>query len=282
MDYDPIADIRKLGYTLREARFLSLVGTYGRYFLRRQFSRYLGRSPGGVAQSLVEKGVGFGHIRPLDYGSRSRVYQLTSTAIDYLLGHRLPRSKQTRGDLEIKSRLLVFDYVLDHPGTRFLASSVDKLDYFSEGLNIAPDSIPRRPRIAPGRTEAAFYFDELSPIALLPGVAGGPPLVSVIFVDGGNQTDAAFRSFLARYRPLLGRLERFEVVYVSDSRRNFAPAAALFHQTFPPGPSPRFVTGERDNEIPPGESSEPRPGSIRGYLMQANYPPCIAKLRKAG
>jgi hypothetical protein len=332
MDYDPIADIRKLGYTFGEARFLSLVGAYGGYFLRRQFTRYLGRSPGSVDQSLVEKGLGFGHLRPLDYGSRRRVYQLTSTAIDYLLGHPLPRSKRTKGDREIKSRLLVFDYVLDHVGTRFLASSVDKVDYFSDDLNIALDCLPRRPRIEPGRTEAAFYFDDLSPIALLEGFQAGPPLVSVVFVDGGNQTDAGFRFFLARYRPLLERLERFEVVYVSDSKRNFAPAAALFHQAFPPGRSPlvakgashfadsmrarlageddpqapdargrellepggdltasarqenidaAWKRGERGNEIPSGESSEERPGSIRGYLMRASYPPCVAKLRKA-
>ena len=243
MDYDPVPDIRKLGYTMREARFLSLVGTYGGYFLRRQFIRYVRRTHGGVDQSLVEKGQRWGHLRALDYGGRRQVFQLTSTAICYLLGRRLPFARRPKGDLEIKSRLLVLDYIVDHVETRFLASSDDKLDYFSEVLNIACDFLPRRPRIEPGCKDAAVYFDELSPIALLPGVAPAPLLVSIVFVDGGNQTDLAFRSFLARYQPLCERLDRFEVVYVSDSRRNFAPAAALFHHAFRGVSRPLFAQG---------------------------------------
>jgi len=115
MSYDPIPFIEELGYTPRESTFLYAVGTHSGYFLRRQFDAYIGRVKGAISQHFLRKAERRGHIRALDYGQNRKVFHLSWKPIYRLLGDEDSQHRRVKGDLQVKIRLMILDYVC---GTR--------------------------------------------------------------------------------------------------------------------------------------------------------------------
>ena len=144
MDYDPIPDIQKLGYTFREASFLYLVGIHSGYFLRRQFNRNIQRELGALSQQFLEKADGLGHVRTLEYRQKRHVFHLTSKPIYYLLSDEIPPYQRLQRDQRIKMQLMILDYVLDHPDTRFLPKPSDKLRFFGDTLRLSRELLPQK------------------------------------------------------------------------------------------------------------------------------------------
>ena len=113
MNRDPIPFIEELGYTPREATFLYAVGMHSGYFLRRQFDGYIGRVKGAISQRFLNKAERQGHIRALDYGQNRKVFHLYWKPIYRLLGDEDSQHRRVKGDLQVKIRLMILDYVLD-------------------------------------------------------------------------------------------------------------------------------------------------------------------------
>jgi hypothetical protein len=76
--YDPIPELRKLGYTEREAAFLYLVGIHSGYFLRRQYLAFIEREDGAMVQRFLQKVVELQHVRPVEYAAGRHIYHLKS------------------------------------------------------------------------------------------------------------------------------------------------------------------------------------------------------------
>jgi hypothetical protein len=253
MDCDPIPDIQKLGYTFREASFLYLVGIHSGYFLRRQFNRNIQRELGALSQQFLEKADGLGHVRTLEYRQKRYVFHLTSKPFYYLLSDEIPPYQHLQRDERIKTQLMILDYVLDHPDTRFLPRPSDKLRFFGDTLRLSRELLPQKVFSGAGQSTTPSYFAEPYPVAVLPGFAGQHPLISFAFVDAGNQTLKPFRAYLVQYAPLLQSLSRFEIVYVSDSTRNSTGAARLFYE---------MMDGTRG-----GFTSEACPRDVNHFLL---------------
>ena len=77
-DYDPIPMLENAGYTEQEAAFLYLVAVHSGHFLRRQFSRFVQRDRGGLADKFIQKALRLDHLRVIECGQARHVYHMTS------------------------------------------------------------------------------------------------------------------------------------------------------------------------------------------------------------
>ena len=233
--HDPVPDIMQLGYTPREAAFLYLVGASSGFFLARQYGRFVQRRPGALIQQLIEKGQTYRHIVVLDCGQRRHVYHLNSRTIYRLIGDEESQNRRVKGDQEIKTKLMVVDYVLDHLGKRFVCSPDDKVNFFQETLQVSRESL--LPVNSPGLFDppSAIHriFQDRFPILIsLTDDPKGPKLTFTYF-DHGTCTIKPFVRQLRVYQPLFEELGQFQMEYVALSLRNFAAAEASFRRMFP-------------------------------------------------
>ena len=218
--YDPIPELARIGYTPREAAFLYLVGRISGYFLGRQYSAFLNRRPGALVYQLIEKGRAWRHLEVSDYGQHRYVYHLKSKRIYQVLGCPDSQNRRAKGDDEIKTRLMVLDYVLEHLDKRLLSQESEKISYLSDYGGIGSSDL-----------SSNFHFAERFPIFVLD--ADGKPLLRFTYFDNGTITLKAFSRYLAHVAPLFGKLDRFELAYIGLSPRNFVSAQATFDKAFP-------------------------------------------------
>jgi hypothetical protein len=228
--YDSIPELQKLGYTDREAAFLYLAGLHSGYFLRRQFLAFVEREDGAMVQRFLVKAVSLGHVVPIEYAAGRHIYHLKSKLAYRLLGQEDSQNRRAKGDREIKTRLMQVDYLLDHFGEKFLETAADKVRFFREKLKVKTESLPQASYRSHG---TPCYFPDRFPIAVTEKPDQAAPLVTLVFLDDGLRSLSAFLRWLKDYNPLLNALQLAEVVYVSDSNRNFEGAEREFLRKFP-------------------------------------------------
>jgi hypothetical protein len=252
LTYDPIPELRKFGYTAREASFVYLVAMHSGYFLRRQFLAFLKRQDGAMVQNFLRKSAALDHVRPIEYAQGRHIYHLCSRSVYRTLGEEDSQARRVKADREIKSRLMQLDYVLDHLEDRFLETAETKLEFFRARLGIASASLPYG--VPPnGRTSTSVRsFPSRFPIGVERKGDGFPSVVSFAYIDDGLRTVSNFVLWLTQHQALLTCLPSAEVVYVADAVRNFPAAEHEFLRRFP--------------------SQNARQISVRGYLLQHDYP----------
>ena len=228
--YDPIPDLVRLGYTWREAAFLYLVGVNSGFFLVRQYCVFANRKLGAIVQRFTNKGSALGHLRSLGYGQRRHVYHLHSRTLHRIFGNEESPIRHAKGDHEIKTRLMVLDYVLSHREEPYLTLEQEKIEFFLNRLKVPEDVLPSI-TFATG-SSAVRYFPDRFPIYFRT-TAPGRTLLRFPYFDVGTSTIKPFRRFLERYKSLLEELGTFEMVYVAESPRNFPAAEKAFSQLFP-------------------------------------------------
>jgi len=234
----PIQDLIRLRYTDREASFLYLVGRFSGYFIGRQYAAFLKRKPGGLVYQLIHKAKARGHVQVLDYGQHCYLYHLKAKPIYRLLECADSQARRAKGDDEIKTRLMILDYVLDHLDSEFLALKSEKIEYFASkhGVEILDGS----DRVAP-RDPSHFSF-QLNPFAyrfpIVPGMQNGACIPTFTYFDNGTMTVKAFSRQLNDLEPMIVRIKKFEMIYVAQWEWNFAAAEAAFDKVFPQIKSP--------------------------------------------
>jgi hypothetical protein len=252
LSYDPIPELRKFGYTEREATFVYLVGMHSGYFLRRQFLAFLEREDGALVQNFLEKSAALEHVRPIEYAKGRNIYHLHSRSVYRTLGQEESQARRVKADREIKSRLMQLDYVLDHLRDWFLETSEKKLEFFQDTFGIASTSLPHglRPN---GRTGTSIrYFLSRFPIGVERKSSGFAPVVNFAYIDDGLRTVSNFVRWLTQHHALLNCLPSAEIIYIADAVRNFPAAEHEFLRRFP--------------------SENARKISVHGYLLQYDYP----------
>lgn len=229
-DYDPIPELKKLGYTEREAAFLYLVGIHSGYFLRRQYLAFIKREDGAMVQRFFEKSIGLGHARPIEYATGRHIYHLKSKLIYRILGQEDSQNRRAKGDRQIKARLMQLDYLLDHFGGQFLETSDQRVRFFEDKLKIPTEALPQARYQNVG---SPLYFPDRFPVSVEQEPGQSVPSVSFVFIDDGLRSISAFVGFLEQNAQLLAALHRAEVIYAADNSRNFAEAEGQFVRRFP-------------------------------------------------
>jgi len=250
--HDPVPDLMQLGYTPREAAFLYLAGTSSGFFLARQYARFVQRRPGALIQQLVEKGQAYHHLIALDCGQRRHIYHLSSRTIYRLIGDEESQNRRVKGDQEIKTKLMVLDYVLDHLGKRFLCSTGEKVSFFQETLDLSKESL--LPANAPGLFDPRPVLDRLFqdrfPILISRTDDPKQPKLTFTYFDHGTCTIKPFVRQLRVYQPLFDELGEFQMEYVALSSRNFEAAKQAFCHVFSTGgQATEFLPFGRDHFV---------------------------------
>jgi hypothetical protein len=217
-DYDPIPVLQSVGYTEREAAFLYLVALHSGYFLRRQYGQFVRRGRGAIAEQLLRKAAALGHLQSIACGQTRSVYHLASKQVYEAVGLTASQHRRVKGDAEIKRRLMMLDFVLDHLGETLLDSMESKTDFFMRTPGLNEDVLPR---------SGAVVFPEEFPILL-----GADRTVRFTFFDEGALSASGWKTFLRRHRSLFGALPGFELLYVADSNHNFERAGKVFAAQF--------------------------------------------------
>jgi hypothetical protein len=232
MSSDPITALIELGYTQREAGFLYRAARCSGFFLRRQYSQFVHRDRGAIQHQFLHKALGKGHIQALNCSRSHHLYHIKSRLIYGLLGIENSQNRRLKGDEDIKLRLMSLDYVLGHSDRRFLITADEKVHAFDE-LKIPKLNLPSSVFPNPGNRAALAvrYFADRFPIAA-PGTPDHGQLFEFTYFDHGTSTIKPFLRHLNGYKPLFLALGRFQLIYVSDSQRNFAAASATFDRTF--------------------------------------------------
>jgi hypothetical protein len=245
----------RLGYNEHEAAFLCRAALHGGYFLRRQYAQFLGKNGGAVA-TLIEKTLAWDHAKASTYARNIHVYHLCARPFYAALGQAGNRNRRERQPLSIKNRLMGLDFVLAHPGYRYLATEQEKIEYFTRERNIDISALPAKEyRSSPNAAPASRYFVDKYPIFTRQEASGSTdPCVSFCSVDEGATTTSRFETYLNQYRNLFASLPGFEVIYVAARPLLFQAARRRFE---------RFVTTGLGRN---GGASAPDLEQLLGYF----------------
>jgi hypothetical protein len=150
-------------------------------------------------------------------------YQLYRAVADPDCRHRRERALWA-----VRKKVMALDYVLAHRGERFLATSAQKLAFFSGELSLSPSCFPSKAYRATGSDRLTRrYFVDRFPIHVAGDDAGRFPVVSFCYIDDGLSL-SGFKTYLDRYRTLLAVLGRFRIVVASPGEYRRPRAERVF------------------------------------------------------
>jgi hypothetical protein len=214
-EHERIENLKKFGYTDREAAFVALAALHSGYFVRRQYCSFISAGKGWVDEALTSKLLRLGHAREVVLRSSRRLYSISSKQVFRALGEEDNRNRRRHEPQTIKARLMGLEYVISRPGVRWFPTETDRVSLFTDELGIGREFLPtwRYSSKSGERTTLRWFVDK--PAVFL---APNDSTVHFCFVDPGFHTSDAFASFLRNYRDLLSRLTRFAVIYLASHR----------------------------------------------------------------
>ncbi len=228
-DDQDIAAIQSLGYSPDEARFLYLVAVHSGYFVPRQFLTFTGAKWGKRPRNFVSKLEKRGHVTWREYHPIGGVYHLFSRTVYRYTGKgNLSTDRRHSVDF-IRTRLLLLDFILENPGFAYFETEAEKTAYFSDVLGVPKEVLPAKTHEgSSGSGPTVRYFVDKFPIFLDHSATGGPPVITLSYIDSGLARLARFNNHLQTYLPLLRRLERFSFLYIANSAVHFLEAEKRF------------------------------------------------------
>jgi hypothetical protein len=235
MNIEPesVVAMQGYGYTRIQAEFLCLVATHAGYFTQRQF---LGFAHAKKASRFTERILRLHHARTTRYGRKTLVYELYSRPIYDVInkGNLRRHARRLSNDL-VRTRLLILDFVLDHPEHYYLETQADKVAYFHRKLGLPLPVLPGM--IYPGlkyTSNTKYYFVDRFPIFI---PSGSDPLFlplapAFVYCDGGEPGLVRYIGHLRRYQHLLNQLPSFNFVYAAPNNTKFKRAEEFFARLF--------------------------------------------------
>jgi hypothetical protein len=220
-----IENLRGLGYTEDEAKFLYLVGTHSGYFSTRQFLKFTGAKSGDRSMAFTQKVLGKGHAIARLLLRNGRVYHLFSRIVYRAIGRENLRNRREHGIEHIRSRLMILDFVLRHLDYSYLETEREKILYFCEQLRVPRQFLPtKRFTGAIHKKATERYFVDKFPIFFRPDST----VVNFTFIDPGWDSLASFENHLFAYGGLFGVLQEVHLTYVATRSTRFEAARNMF------------------------------------------------------
>jgi len=230
--------IGRLGYTPEESQFLLLAAIHSGYFVRRQFSEFLGHGRGGAEARFVDKLLARGYAQVINPRGNRLLYHLRAKQLYGRLGQTDNRNRRDKMPLTIKRKLMCLDFVLAHRDQHLLALEAEKVHYFIQERGISPDRLPvrRYPAHHSSQVTDRYFVDKL-PVYVSTPQSLLAPVVHFAYVDEGAESLDGFKTFLRQYRDLCVALGHFEIVYVASEPRWTDRARRVFDSFYPAGGS---------------------------------------------
>jgi hypothetical protein len=209
---DRAASVAALGFTARQARFLTLVALHSGYCLRRQYSAFGALSSGKNVRNFLDGLVDRQVARRVTFrADRGHVYHLFARSIYAALQQEDNRNRRYASPALIARKLMLLDFVLDEPDRDWFVSEAEKVHLFTECLNVPPHALPRRTydSMLGSSDPTVRYFIHKLPIFLTNGSAH---VHFVCLVTDPDATDITL--FLRDHRALLSHLSSWTLVVI--------------------------------------------------------------------
>lgn len=210
-------ELRRLGYTPREADFLMLAGLQSGYFLRSQFNAHIERECGALGQRFIDRALRLGHIRGLPGIGNRRLYHVCARELYQQVGEPDNRNRRLHAPETVRQRLMMLDYVLARPGEQWLLTAEARRETVSR--LVRQNSVD-----VDGKLVDELLADR-QPISL--DATGGMRLG---FVDEGLRGFSKWERFLRHRRPLLRSDGATAVTYATCSTVRFRNAETIFRK----------------------------------------------------
>ncbi len=214
-----VRGVRQLGFTEREATFLVAVMLHAGVFLRRQYCASAGIPRGRAAHAFLAKLTGPGYASLYRAAHRGAfIYHVHGKRLYRAIGEPDNRHRRPVTLARAIERLMLLDAVLDAPGTRWLATEREKIDYFVTDRLVPPDLLPLAFGGSSG--QGRRYFPDKLPIGVVD--EGATP----VFLYGvTRERPLEFRAFLHRHAELLRALRTWEIrLLVTPEQEAWLPA----------------------------------------------------------
>jgi len=223
-----IENLRSLGYTQDEARFLYLVAMHSGYFSARQYLTFTGAKSGERSMVFTQKVLGKGHATARLLLRNGRVYHLFSRLVYRAIGREHLRNRREHSVEHMRTKLAILDFVLAHLDYRYLETEDEKVAYFCRELGIPRFHLPVKHYAGAIRERTTDrYFVDKFPMFFAPE-SSSPPVVTFSFVDPGLLSLASFDRHLFAYGSLFSALPQVQFVYIATRSTHFEAAQELF------------------------------------------------------
>jgi hypothetical protein len=225
---DEAHKLQPFGYTAREADFIALAALHAGYFLRRQFRLKRGKA----ADLLCRKVLAYGHATATVYAGNTHLYHLHAKPLYAALGQVDNRHRRPKDPFYLRAKVMGLDYVLAHPGYRFLPTEQDKIAYFCDERGLSRLVLPSKIYSGQDKTQTTRYFVDKYPIRIDPATG----TVAFCYIDDGVYTPPGFATWLGQYAPLIRALGAAELIYIATSGAAVGPARREFAKRFGTAP----------------------------------------------
>jgi hypothetical protein len=223
-----IENLRSLGYTEDEARFLYLVATHSSYFSTRQYLNFTGAKSGERSMAFTQKLLAKGHATAKLLLRNGRIYHLHSRLIYRAVGRQNLRNRREHSPEYIRTKLAILDFILAHLEYRYFETEAEKVEYFCSKLGLNRGILPAKHYSGAIRHKTTGrYFVDKFPLFFVPE-SSLPPVVTFSFVDPGLMTLASFETHLLAYGTLFSALPLLNFVYIATRSTHFESARKLF------------------------------------------------------
>lgn len=220
--------VRALGYTPREAAFLTCVARHGGYFVRRQFLEWIGREQGQTVVDFANRLVSRRHATVHTYCRTTHVYHLSAKGLYEGLDAG-PSLRRRRPAVSIQARLMALDVVMSNRQITFLHTEAERRA-FADVLGVRPVPVPHQHGESDAhRKDPPFCLDRAL-IGAQEGTAGS--VVVCVFIDDGSRSTAGFQTYLRRHARLFAALMRWRLIHVSTSERSSVAAVTVMRRAF--------------------------------------------------
>jgi hypothetical protein len=224
-----IDNLRGLGYTEDEARFLYVVATHSGYFSTRQYLSFTRAKSGDKSMAFTQKVLGKGHATARLLLRNGRVYHLFSRLVYRALSRENLRNRREHSVEHIRTKLAVLDFVLAHLEYRYLETETEKVAYFCKDLGIDRSALPAKRYSGAIREKSTDrYFVDKFPMFFGSESCSLPPVVTFSFADPGLLSLASFDTHLFAYNSLFSLVPQVNFVYIATRRTHFQAARELF------------------------------------------------------
>jgi hypothetical protein len=199
------------------------------YFVPRQFLTFSGAKWGKRSNNFVAKLESRGHVTWREYDRMGGVYHLFSKTLYRYIGKENLRNRRRHSVEFIRTRLLLFDFILSNLAFNYLETEPEKVAFFCDTLAVPRKALPAKTYEGGPRSEPTLrYFVDKFPLFFDHTEFPSSPVVTFSYVDPGQASLAGFANHLHTYLPLLRQLETFSFLYIANSPVHFVPAEQCF------------------------------------------------------
>ena len=161
-----VAALEPLGWTGRDAEWLTLVCLHSGAFVRSQYLAFVSESHTQIATRFVRR-CGKAVVEEQWNTSADRLIRVMSREVYRALGAEHIRHRRKASEVVLRRRVLSLDYVLEHLAEAWLPTENEKVEALC-GAGVPRAALPRRVYKGSGKdgTGQERYFVEKLPVAL--------------------------------------------------------------------------------------------------------------------